>query len=118
MLAAKVAYMEARGNGEDAYRAVLNVILNRCESSKFGGGQTSISTEVYRKSQFSVVRYESFATLTPPSEIVGYADDIFNGNNRCLPDGVIFFRSDSLGTSWGSKVYYQSIGGNAFFYAG
>lgn len=117
-LAARVALWEARGKGEDAYRAVLSVLLNRCESKKFGGGLTSISTEVYRKSQFSVVRYDDFASDRAPDEIIGYADDVFNNKNRLLPEGVLFFRSASLGESWGDKAFYKTIGGNAFFYAG
>ena len=114
-LAARVAHWEARGNGEEGYRAVLCVILNRCESSKFGGGQTTIFTEVYRKSQFSVVRYEKFAGDRAPDEIIEYARDVFNNKNRLLPENVYSFRSGSLGTSWGDKTYYGTYGGNAFF---
>lgn len=117
-LAARVALWEARGKGEDAYKAVLCVLYNRCQSKKFGGGLTSISTEVYRKSQFSVVRYDDFASDRAPDDIIGYADDVFNNGDRDLPEGVLFFRSGSLGETWGDKKYYETIGGNAFFYAG
>ncbi len=115
-LAAKVAYLEAKGKGETAYRAVLSVIYNRCKSSRFGRGETSISTEVYRKSQFSVIGHSKFETMTPPEEIVSYAEDVFCGGNTNVPEGVLFFRADRLGHSWGSKTYYKTIGGNAFYY--
>lgn len=115
VLAAKVAYLEAKGNGEEAYRAVLSVIYNRCKSSRFGGGETSITTEVFRKSQFSVVNNSKFDTLVPPSEILEYARDIFENDNPDLPSDVVFFRAARLGEEWGSRTYYKTIGGNAFF---
>ena len=117
VLAAKVAYLEARGKGETAYRAVLSVIYNRCKSSRFGGGETSITTEVYRKSQFSVVNGSSFESTEPPAEIVEYARDVFVNGNTNVPAGVLFFRAERLGESWGDKTFYQTIGGNSFFYA-
>lgn len=117
VLAAKVAYLEARGKGEAAYRAVLSVIYNRCKSSRFGGGETSITTEVYRKSQFSVVNGSSFKPTEPPAEIVEYARDVFVNGNTNVPAGVLFFRAERLGESWGDKTFYQTIGGNSFFYA-
>ena len=117
VLAAKVAYLEARGKGEAAYRAVLSVIYNRCKSSRFGGGETSITTEVYRKSQFSVVSGSSFESTEPPAEIVEYARDVFVNGNTNVPAGVLFFRAERLGESWGDKTFYQTIGGNSFFYA-
>ena len=117
VLAAKVAYLEARGKGEAAYRAVLSVIYNRCKSSRFGGGETSITTEVYRKSQFSLVNGSSFESTEPPAEIVEYARDVFVNGNTNVPAGVLFFRAERLGESWGDKTFYQTIGGNSFFYA-
>ena len=117
VLAAKVAYLEARGKGEAAYRAVLSVIYNRCKSSRFGGGETSITTEVYRKSQFSVVNGSSFESTEPPAEIVEYARDVFVNGNTNVPAGVLFFRAERLGDSWGDKTFYQTSGGNSFFYA-
>lgn len=115
-LAAKVAYLEARGKGEEAYRAVLSVIYNRCKSTKFGRGETSISTEVYRKSQFSVIGHSKFETMVPPAEIVDYAHDVFCNDNPNIPEGVLFFRAARLGQGWGGKTYYKTIGGNAFYY--
>lgn len=117
-LAAKTAYFEARGNGEAAYRAVICVILNRVESSKYGGGVTSVKTEVYRQSQFSVVNHSDFESTTPPDDIIGYANDILNNNNRSIPANVFFFRAEKDDKTWGSRVFYKTIGGNDFYYGG
>ncbi|MDO4564601.1 MAG: cell wall hydrolase [Clostridia bacterium] len=116
VLAAKVAYLEARGKGEDAYRAVLSVIYNRCMAPRFGGGQTEIETEVFRKNQFSVINHRNFDNLEPPEEIVEYARDIFYNGNINVPYNILFFCASRLGTSWGGRKFYKNIGGNLFFY--
>ena len=115
-LAARVAYFET-GNS-DGYKAVLSVIYNRCMSEKFGGKKTSIPTEVYRSSQFSVVKNSKFESTTAPDKIIEYANDVFNRGKTTVPETVLFFRAASRGTEWGDKIYYDTIGGNAFFHAG
>lgn len=115
-LAAKVAYLEARGKGETAYRAVLCVIYNRCMAPRFGGGITDIETEVYRKSQFSVINHKNFDSMTPPEEIVEYAREIFYNGNTELPYNILFFCASRLGKNWGGRKFYKDIGGNLFFY--
>ena len=115
-LAARVAYFET-GNS-DGYKAVLSVIYNRCMSEKFGGKKTSISTEVYRSSQFSVVKNSKFESTVAPDKIIEYANDVFNRGKTTVPETVLFFRAASRGTEWGDKIYYDTIGGNAFFHAG
>lgn len=115
-LAARVAYFET--GSDDGYKAVLSVIYHRCMSSKFGGKKTSIPTEVYRSSQFSVVRKSKFETTTAPDKIIKYADEVFNRGKTTVPETVLFFRAARLGTEWGTKVYYDTIGGNAYFHAG
>ncbi len=52
VLAARVAFLEAGGRNERAYRAVLCVLYNRCVAKRFGGAVTDIPTEAYRKAQF------------------------------------------------------------------
>ena len=115
-LAARVAYLEARGRGEEAYRAVLCVIYNRCLAPRFGGGVTSIETEVYRKSQFSVVHHKRFETLTPPEEIVFMARSVFLYGELSLPEDILFFCASRLGKDWGGRKFYRNIGGNLFFH--
>lgn len=116
VLAAKVAYLEARGKGEQAYRAVLCVIYNRCMAPRFGGGVTDIETEVYRKGQFSVIHHKKFETMTPPEEIVDMARSVFLYGELSIPENVLFFCAQRLGENWGGRKLYKNIGGNLFFY--
>ena len=67
LLAARVAYFES-GKSEDGYRAVVCVILNRVESSKWPG---TVSGVVYQKSQFSVISRSDFLTKTIPDSVIG-----------------------------------------------
>ncbi len=115
-LAARVAYLEAGVRNKRAYRAVLCVLFNRCVAPRFGGKVTSISTEVYRKSQFSVIHHRKFKTLQPPQEIVDAARDIFVYGNLDLPENILFFCASRLGKNWGGRRFYKNIGGNLFFY--
>ncbi|MBQ1564651.1 MAG: cell wall hydrolase [Clostridia bacterium] len=115
-LAARVAYFEAGWWNEKAYRAVLCVLYNRCVATRFGGKVTSISTEAYRKGQFSVIHNKKFKKQVPPQEIMDAARDIFVYGNLDLPESILFFCSQSLGKSWGGRRFYKNIGGNLFFY--
>ena len=116
ILAARVAYLEAGVRNERAYRAVLCVLFNRCVAKRFGGKVTRISTETYRKGQFSVIHHKNFKTLKPPQEIVDAARDIFVYGNLDLPEDVLFFCAERLGKGWGGRRFYKNIGGNLFFY--
>ena len=116
VLAARVAYLEAGGSNERAYRAVLCVLYNRCVAPRFGGGVTDIATEAYRRGQFSVIHHKGFKKLEPPEEIVEAARDVFLYGNLDLPENVLFFCASRLGKSWGGRRFYKDIGGNLFFY--
>lgn len=116
ILAARVAYLEAGGRNERAYRAVLCVLYNRCVAKRFGGKVTDISTEAYRKGQFSVIHHKGFKKLRPPEAIVEAARDIFVYGNLDLPENILFFCAARLGKGWGGRRFYQDIGGNLFFY--
>ena len=116
VLAARVAFLEAGGRNERAYRAVLCVLYNRCVAKRFGGEVTDIPTEAYRKGQFSVIHHKGFKKLEPPEEIVEAARDIFLYGNLDLPENILFFCAAKLGKGWGGRRFYQDIGGNLFFY--
>ena len=116
ILAARVAYLEAGGTNERAYRAVLCVLYNRCVASRFGGKVTDIPTETYRSGQFSVIHHKGFKTLEPPETIVDAARDIFVYGNLDLPENILFFCAARLGKGWGGRRFYKDIGGNLFFY--
>lgn len=111
LLAARVAYFES-GKSEDGYRAVLCVILNRVESSKW---PNSVSDVVYQKSQFSVVGRSDFLTKTIPDSVINYANDVLNNANRLLATNVISFRSAQTDKTWGTRTYVGTYGGNDFY---
>ncbi|NLB61808.1 MAG: SH3 domain-containing protein [Clostridiales bacterium] len=112
-LAAKVVYLEAKGKGSDAYRAVANVIYNRVKSRKF---PDSISDVVFQRSQFSVTNHSNFKSIKPTTQALNATREVLNGGLRPLPFNVLFFHATYLGTNWGGdKDLYKIIGGNAFF---
>lgn len=111
LLAARVAYFES-GRSEEGYRAVVCVILNRVESSKW---PNSVYDVVFQKSQFSVVGRSDFLTKTIPDSVIGYANDVLNNGNRLLPSHVMSFRSATTEKVWGSRTYYGTYGGNDFY---
>ncbi len=116
ILAARVAYLEAGGTNERAYRAVLCVLYNRCVAPRFGGEVTDIPAEAYRKGQFSVIHHKGFKKLEPPEAIIEAARDIFVYGNLDLPENILFFCAARLGKGWGGRRFYKNIGGNLFFY--
>lgn len=111
LLAARVAYFES-GKSEDGYRAVVCVILNRVESSKW---PSSVNDVVYQKSQFSVISRSDFLTKTVPDSVITYANDVLNNGNRLLPTSVMSFRSATTDKVWGTRTYYATYGGNDFY---
>ena len=111
LLAARVAYFES-GRSEDGYRAVLCVVLNRVESSKW---PNNVNDVVYQKSQFTVVSRSDFLTKTIPDSVIGYANDVFNNGNRLLATNVISFRSGQTDKTWGTRTYVGTYGGNDFY---
>lgn len=112
-MAAKLAYLEAKGTGSDGYKAVVNVLINRCNSSKFGG---SIEKEIFRSNQFTVANdRDRFLSTTPDSKSVAAAEAVLLNGERLLPSDVLFFRTARAGRDWGKRTYYATIGANSFF---
>ena len=111
LLAARVAYFES-GKSEEGYRAVVCVILNRVEASKW---PDSVYDVVYQKSQFTVIGRSDFLTKTIPDSVIEYANDVLNNGNRLLPSSVMSFKSASTDKTWGSRTYYGTFGGNDFY---
>ncbi len=112
-MAAKLAYLEAKGTGSDGYKAVVNVLINRCNSSQFGG---SIEKEIFRSNQFTVANNrERFLSTSPDSKSVAAAEAVLLNGERLLPSDVLFFRTARAGKEWGKRTYYATIGANSFF---
>lgn len=116
LLLARVAFLEAGGRSEDAYRAVLSVIYHRCMGKRFGGGVTAVTDEVFRKGQFSVIGHRNFDSVVPPDEVVVCARDVFETGKVNVPETVLFFCAKQLGENWGGRKLYANIGGNLFFH--
>lgn len=113
-LVAKLIYAEGKNQSTESFLAMANVLYNRVNSRKFGG---TVEKEVYRNGQFSVVEYDSFASLKPSSAAKNAVRDVFIHGKRVLPDGVMFFRSASKGEKWGSsRKFYMRFGGNNYYY--
>ncbi len=113
-LAAKLIYAEGKNQSEESFLAMASVLYNRCNSKRFGG---SVEREVYRSGQFSVVKYSSFEGLVPSSAALRAVEEVFNGGNRTIPAGVMYFRSASSGKYWSSsREFYKTIGGNNYYY--
>jgi len=111
LLAARVAYFES-GKSEEGYRAVLCVIVNRVESSKW---PDTVYDVVYQKSQFTVVGRSDFLTKTIPDSVINYANDVLNSGNRLLASNVMSFRSGHDDKTWGTRTYVGTYGGNDFY---
>ncbi len=112
LLAARVAYFES-GRTEEGYLAVLCVVLNRVESSRW---PDTVYDVVFQKYQFTVVDRSDFLTKTIPDSVIGYANDVFNNGNRILPAYVMSFRSATTEKIWGTRTFYGTYGGNDFYY--
>ncbi|MEG1559752.1 MAG: SH3 domain-containing protein [Clostridia bacterium] len=113
-LAAKVAYLESRGGGAEAYAAVANVIYNRVKSRMF---PNTIESVCFQRGQFSVIHHSNWNNITPNSTCLNAVRECLNGGKRNVPMRVLFFHAAYLGTSWGNdKEFYKTIGANSFFW--
>lgn len=113
-LVARLIYAEGKNQSTESFMAMASVLYNRCNSKKFGG---SVQREVYRSGQFSVVDNSSFEELVPSSAALRAAESVFNGGERTIPAGVMYFRSASQGKNWSSsREFYKAIGGNNYYY--
>ena len=64
-----------------------------------------------------MVDNSSFEALAPSSAAQRAAEAVFNGGERTIPAGVMYFRSASKGKNWSSsREFYKTIGGNNYYY--
>ncbi len=93
--------------------AVANVIYNRVQDGRF---PNSITGVVFQSGQFTPADNEAeLRAITPSAGALAAVQQIFVEGNRILPLEVVYFRSASRGTAWGSRTYFTTIGGNAFY---
>lgn len=111
-LAAKLIYAEGRQQSTDGFFAMASVIYNRYNSKKF---PATIEKIAYAPGQFTVVSYDSFASLVPSFSAVNAVLEVFLNDASTLPKEVMFFKSARLEKKWGKRVYYDTIGGNMYY---
>lgn len=113
LLAARVAYFESNKSSEEGLRAVVCVILNRVESSRW---PDNVYDVVYQSGQFTVVTGQNFLSAKIPDNVIAYANDVLNnGNRNGLGTDVVSFKADNGDTAWGDRKYVGTFGGNAFY---
>ena len=104
-LTAQVVYKEGDAK---SYVAVANVIYNRLHSRSF---PSNLYDVLYQKSQFSTSNLK-----TPSSAALAAVQQIFVDGNLILPAEVMYFHAASRGTTRSGYIYYDTFGGNIFFY--
>lgn len=113
LLAARVAYFESHKSSEAGLRAVVCVILNRVESSRW---PNNVHDVVYQDGQFTVVDGRNFLSTTIPDNVIAYANDVLNNGNRGeIASNVVSFKADNGDNKWGDRTYVGTYGGNAFY---
>lgn len=92
-LLALCAYHEARGDGVDGMRAVIEVILNRCLNNKF---PNTVEGVIYQTNQFSTASaitakpIKEPASLTEAFEAVDY---VLSNTDYLLENNIGYFKS-------------------------
>lgn len=110
-LAARVAYFESAKN-EQGFRAVLTVILNRVNASKW---PDTVREVIYQNKQFTVIDRSDFLTRTIPDEVYEYANDVFNNGNVLFGSNIMSFRSGRTDKVWGDRHFEGTYGGNDYY---
>ena len=112
MLVARLIQAEA-GGGDEGQLAVASVLYNRVKSSKY---PNTVTANIRRKGQFSVASdWEAFLSRSYSARALANAKAVFLNGQTTLPKSVMYFRSASADTAWGSRVFYAQIGGNFFY---
>lgn len=115
LILAQIAYCENARGVEEGYKAVASVVLNRVHSGKY---PNTIEKVIFQGNgaQFSPADNANKLRLTKPSDQCVKAVSEVLRNGSILPSNVMYFRTASKGTVWGSvRVYYDTFGGNCYF---
>lgn len=112
-LAAQLAHRES-GSTLAGCRAVLNVVINRMVRNK-----ESLEETIFAKNQFSVTKdRDKFLATKPGKNALQAAEDVLVNGMRVIPEDVLYFKAASKTKTWGSKVFYETIGGNDYYRRG
>ncbi len=112
VLATRLIYAEGKVQSDESFRAMATVIYNRYRSKKY---PNTIEKIVYQRNQFTVVDDEDFLTDVPTASAFSAVIDVFLNGNATLPENVLYFRSERDNKKWGSREYYDTIGGNMYY---
>ncbi len=112
VLTARLIYAEGKVQSDESFRAMASVIYNRYRSKRY---PNTIEKIVYQRNQFTVVDDEDFLTDVPTASAFSAVIDVFLNGNVTLPEDVLYFRSERDNKKWGSREYYNTIGGNMYY---
>ena len=112
VLIARLIYAEGNAQTDESYRAMASVVYNRYRSKRY---PNTIEKIVYQRNQFTVVDDEGFLTDVPTASAFSAVIDVFINGNVTLPETVLYFRSERDNKKWGSREYYDTIGGNMYY---
>ncbi len=112
VLTARLIYAEGKVQSDESFRAMASVVYNRYRSKRY---PNTIEKIVFQRNQFTVVDDEGFLTDVPTVSAFSAVIDVFLNGNVTLPENVLYFRSERDNKKWGSREYYDTIGGNMYY---
>lgn len=96
MLVALTAYHEARGEGIEGMRAVIEVIFNRMLSDDWPNAAKDV---IYAPGQFSVASYLLTANINEPellTQAFNLVREVLDSTEYILPDGYVYFATSKV----------------------
>lgn len=105
---ARLIYLETGTSSRDGMRAVATVVLNRVRSGRF---DNTIEGVITAPGQFTT--REKLNSIKAPDVCYEVAKECLAGN--LYDRDILYFRLASGSTSWGSRTYCFTIGGNYFY---
>ena len=95
-IVALTVYHEARGEGTDGMRAVLEVILNRVLSERWPSTATAV---IYAPGQFAVASYLKTANINELDKLAqafSLVDEVLSETEYILPDDYVYFATSKV----------------------
>ena len=107
-LLARLVWLEARGEDDEGQQAVVQVVLNRLASGRWGD---SLHKVVYAPGQFS--RAKSIPSVKPTEKEYRNVQIVLASTEPCLPPWVMYFVSRGK-HKWEGYRKYTKIGSHWF----
>ncbi len=113
---AVAGYYEARGEGVQGVTAVMEVIQNRVQSSRYPNDICSVVKQYKQFSAFNGgYKYEANQAL---ADILPYAWKVARGRINNLPDTVLHYHAKSVHPKWADSRKVVTTINNHIFYKG